>query len=87
MGTLGNILTNLKQELYKKFGYNRICLQHAVNSDTVLYICIEHDSRSVMFGQVELTDNGWVLIGYDLEIFKFELDEYNKRKQGINTLV
>ena len=80
-------MTNLKHKLLKEFGYNRLCLQHAVNSDTVLYICIETDVRSVIFGEIRMTENGWELVGYDLEIFKVELHDYLKRKETIHISV
>ena len=80
-------MMNLKNELYQKFGYNRIWLQETMNSDTTMFICIENGLHGGVFGQIELTENGWELVGYNLDIFKAELDFYNERKQEIHSLV
>jgi hypothetical protein len=87
MGTLGIIMMNLKNELLQKFGYNRIWLQEVMNSDTTMYISMENGLTGGIFGQVVLTENGWELVGYDLELFKSHLDFYNERKEEIHSLV
>jgi len=86
MESLGIIMFNLKNELHQKYGYNKIFLKEYMNSDTLLGIAINIGTHyGEIFGQVELTENGWELVGVDYEIFEGSL-EYRKELKEIGVL-
>jgi hypothetical protein len=81
MGTLSTIMFSLKNELLSKYGYNKIFLKEIMNSDTTLGISINNGTHSgEIFGQVELTENGWELVGVNYEIFEGSLKNYEELK-------
>lgn len=86
MKSLGIIMMNLKNELLQKYGYNRIFLNEYMNSDTTLGIAINIGTHSgEIFGQVELTEDGWELVGVNYEIFE-EMLKFQKEMKEIGVL-
>jgi hypothetical protein len=82
MKSLGIIMMNLKNELLQKYGYNKIFLKEYMNSDTKLGISINIGTHSgEIFGEIELTENGWELVGIDYEIFEGALKFYKEMKE------
>jgi hypothetical protein len=75
MSTLFVTMSNLRNELMKKYGNNRIFLKEIMNSDEVMVICFNvggnYDS---IVGEVVLTDEGWTLGEFNHEVFEMLLD-------------
>lgn len=88
MKSLGLIMFNLKNELMGKYGYNRIFLKEYLNSDTTLGIAVQKGSHLTfeIFGEIELTEQGWELVGVNYEMFEGYLNlmnEIEKEKEGV----
>ncbi len=82
MKSLGIIMMNLKNELLQKYGYNKIFLKEYMNSDTTLGISINIGTHGgEIFGEVELTENGWELVGVNYEVFEGSLKYYKEMKE------
>ena len=80
MSTLHNIIFSLKNELNIKYGYNKIFLKEYMNSDQTLGISIDNGLSGEIFGEVILTENGWVLSGVDYEVFESQLEFIKQRE-------
>ena len=80
-------MMNLKNELLQKYGYNNIFLTPYMNSDTKLCIVVNLGTRlsGEIFGQVELTEDGWELVGVNYVIFQESL-EFMKEMKEIGVL-
>jgi hypothetical protein len=83
MGTLSAIMMNLKNELFQKYGYNNIFLNPYMNDDTKLCIVVNLGKylSGEIFGQVELTEDGWELVGVNYEIFEGSLEFMKEMKE------
>ena len=82
MSTLFITMINLKNELFQKYGNNRIFLKEVMNSDEMMVICFNvgghYDS---VVGSVTLTDEGWTLEDFEYKTFEMLIKEQSKMKE------
>ena len=75
-------MINLKNELFQKYGNNRIFLKEVMNTDEVMIICFNvggnYDS---VVGSVILTDEGWTLEEFQYKSFEMLVNEQSKMKE------
>ena len=71
--TLFATMTNLRMELFKKFGKEQIFLKEIMNSDTTLAIC--SGKYGSVFGEVEFQNGEWTLSYFDYENFEHFITE------------
>ena len=82
MGTLFVTMTNLKNELMKKYGNNRIYLKEVMNTDDVMVICFNvGGSWDSVVGSVILTDEGWTIEEFHHSVFEMLVNEQSKMKE------
>jgi hypothetical protein len=75
MGTLSAIMMNLKNQLFQKYGFNKIYLKEVMNSDSILMITLDNNRFGITIGQVSLTKKGWVLDGLSDEVIEYHMNE------------
>jgi hypothetical protein len=82
MSTLFVTMTNLKNELMKKYGNNRIFLKEVMNTDDVMVICFNvggnYDS---VVGEVVSTSEGWMLGEFYYELFEMLVNDQKSLKE------
>ena len=85
MGTLFVTMTNLKNELMKKYGNNRVYLKEVMNTDDVMVICFNVGGLfDSVVGEVVSTSEGWVLGEFYYDLFEgFVKDQKTLKEMGI----
>jgi hypothetical protein len=82
MSTLFITMINLKNELFQKYGNNRIFLKEVMNSDEMMVICFNvggnYDS---VVGSVTLTNEGWTLEDFEYGTFEMLVNEQKSLKE------
>lgn len=82
MSTLFISMMNLKNELFQKYGNNRIFLKEVMNTDEMMVICFNvggnYDS---VVGTIELIDGSWEVTDFEYDTFEMLLKSQKEMKE------
>ena len=76
-------MMNLRNDLFVRFGYNKIFLQEVMNDDTKLVIMVDDKVSGVIFGEVQLTENGWEVSEINYQTFENVMKFMEENKETL----
>ena len=76
-------MMNLRNDLFVSFGYNKIFLHEVMNDDTRLVIMVDDKVSGVIFGEVQLTKNGWEVSEINYQTFENVMKFMEENKETL----
>ena len=76
-------MMNLRNDLFVRFGYNKIFLHEVMNDDTRLVIMVDDKVSGVIFGEVQLTENGWEVSEINYQTFENVMKFMEENKETL----